>query len=448
MIPNPFHASLPAFIIYLIVTSAAILLGGNRAEYIALFNIFIMLGLLGVTWSNFKHIHRNIKLLSFPLLFLGGLFAKSYYQQYQYLNHTKNLNDIEITEYILQIGNFSPVEPIWGLKYWLGILCLSIIVYVAAQKKGFKRDFMRYFFGFSIVIALYGLWEFTLGNTYILWLPKDYYLDDLTTTFVNRNSYAIFCGCGILAGLYLTVSNFHSFSSAYTQHNKRIKLAMIIDYCLSPYVMNIICIFMLIAALILTHSRAGIILTIGFSILCYLLISKDRYLSNKLKVILFALFICALTAPIFLQSFLNRAIHINQDSDLRFDVYMVTLQMISDYPIFGTGLGSFEYVFQSYRNTNIDILFYWDKAHSTFLELCLELGIPLFSLMMLFYASLFFILIKYYLKYKSKFIALCICISGLIIFHSIIDFSLQIPAINILFHITLALGYAEVQKIR
>jgi hypothetical protein len=47
--------------------------------------------------------------------------------------------------------------------------------------------------------SLYGLVVYFSGNTSILWFSKWAYRTDLTSTFVNRNSFATFIGLGLIA---------------------------------------------------------------------------------------------------------------------------------------------------------------------------------------------------------------------------------------------------------
>jgi hypothetical protein len=44
--------------------------------------------------------------------------------------------------------------------------------------------------GLGTVVALYGLFSYLTANTRLLWLPRRFYLDCVTGTFVNRNNFA------------------------------------------------------------------------------------------------------------------------------------------------------------------------------------------------------------------------------------------------------------------
>jgi hypothetical protein len=64
--------------------------------------------------------------------------------------------------------------------------------------------------------ALYGILVWLDGNTSVLWLAKWAYPDSLTSTFVNRNSYATYAGLGLCAALALIARGWKEGASAAT----------------------------------------------------------------------------------------------------------------------------------------------------------------------------------------------------------------------------------------
>jgi len=61
-------------------------------------------------------------------------------------------------------------------------------------------------------------------------------------------------------------------------------------------------------------------------------------------------------------------------ADGRATVYVETMQAIKEHPIFGTGLGTFQFVYPTYQTP--DISAFYDLAHDDYLENTLDLGIP------------------------------------------------------------------------
>ena len=64
----------------------------------------------------------------------------------------------------------------------------------------------------------------------------------------------------------------------------------------------------------------------------------------------------------------------------RVDAWRSSLSIVYDHPWLGTGLGTFASVFSAYRNPAAGVWGVWDHAHSTPLELMVEMGVP-FSLL-------------------------------------------------------------------
>ncbi len=128
----------------------------------------------------------------------------------------------------------------------------------------------------------------------------------------------------------------------------------------------------------------------------------------------------------------------------RVALWKATLEVIRDYPLSGTGVGTFQHTYISPEPGIAAVHpIYWSHAHNDFLELLTETGIPVFLLLGAF--GLY--LLVYFLKrFNSRSDPWTLAIStGLfgslagILIHSITDFSLEIPAISILLVIELAL---------
>jgi len=107
-----------------------------------------------------------------------------------------------------------------------------------------------------------------------------------------------------------------------------------------------------------------------------------------------------------------------------------TLHLIADFPIFGSGLGTYGSAFAKYQSKNIDVGF--DYAHNDYLQLLAELGIVGFSLLTF---CIVVIVTKAYRVATSepdstnRLLGLG-CFAGMlaIALHSLVDFNLYMPA--------------------
>jgi O-antigen ligase len=131
------------------------------------------------------------------------------------------------------------------------------------------------------------------------------------------------------------------------------------------------------------------------------------------------------------------------DSQDRVRIYDTVLRLITERPYLGYGLGSFPVVFAQNRPVTVNQV--WGEAHNTYLELLLELGIPaalaLFSAVVLLLVRLFRGLLE---RRRARiFPVVALAVSAVVIAHAFVDFSLQIPAITVLWLSLLGAGFAQ-----
>ena len=114
--------------------------------------------------------------------------------------------------------------------------------------------------------------------------------------------------------------------------------------------------------------------------------------------------------------------------DLRERVWQAGGEMIADYPVFGTGFGTFEEAFDAYRPA--DVKHVWYHAHNDWLQSLIEAG-PLGLLAML--TMLAMVLTGPASRWEprwTRFLVITPVTAGIlaIAVHSTVDFCLKIPA--------------------
>jgi O-antigen ligase len=122
--------------------------------------------------------------------------------------------------------------------------------------------------------------------------------------------------------------------------------------------------------------------------------------------------------------------------DARWCSFASTIQAIKDHPIFGTGFGAFQDVFPPYRNAECGGIYgVWDRAHDSFLEGYLGLGVPFAIAASAAYGVLIWILLRGLReRHRLRFVpAMGIAALVTVSLHSVVDFSLQIPSMNVYF---------------
>jgi O-antigen ligase len=130
----------------------------------------------------------------------------------------------------------------------------------------------------------------------------------------------------------------------------------------------------------------------------------------------------------------------------RWSVYEACIEAIRQRPWLGAGAGTFADLLPSLRSAEISGWGVWDLAHSTILEIAVEMGLPVaFTVVIAAVASLI-ILGGAAVRSKDESRSQLSAITGIAVLsylHAVIDFSLQIPGYLIPFGILLGCGLAR-----
>ena len=296
----------------------------------------------------------------------------------------------------------------------------------------------------GIVYAIYGLVAFFLFPNTILWLPKVVFLDSVTSTFLNRNSYATYAGIGLVCALACTLS-YYGRSAAQAGRSAVRKAASFVASTAGAAGWYLVGAFLLGAALVQTGSRGGILASsAGVIILLLFVTLRGRGMVTTIASLLCVL-ITGLAIFTFGDFFAGRLFDLGFASADRLAVYRLTVLSILDAPWKGWGYGTFIYVFPMYRDNSVSPFLIWDKAHNTYLEIIQGLGIPM---ALLFFAMLLMLALRCgwaALVRKSSATAALVATAATVIvgLHSFVDFSMQIQAVALTWTALLGAGVAQ-----
>jgi O-antigen ligase len=119
-------------------------------------------------------------------------------------------------------------------------------------------------------------------------------------------------------------------------------------------------------------------------------------------------------------------------------MWQQTIDGIVHVPLFGTGLGTFEQAYP--HESSVPVPFLIDKAHNTYLEHALELGIPA-SLM--FYTGFFALFLLCWRQRHRAIPAVGAASMAMVGTHALVDFSMQLPAVAMMFSVILGTACAR-----
>ena len=106
----------------------------------------------------------------------------------------------------------------------------------------------------EVVYAVYGLIVTLSGSETILWFPKQYYLGNVTSTFVNRNSYSTYAGIGFLTVTAVITQRLLSLDLS---GSRRMRIQTLLRALAEREWLYIVTWIVMFTALLLANSRAG-----------------------------------------------------------------------------------------------------------------------------------------------------------------------------------------------
>jgi O-antigen ligase len=321
----------------------------------------------------------------------------------------------------------------------LAIIC-SFIVCIDRER---ARQLILVIAWSGATYAVYGILAYVTDPTRILWYEKLSYRDVLTSTFVNRNTAAVYFGsCGTLWLLLLSQKIRHRLPPGpiYWRNVSQLFLTRPI---LLPSILLLIC----VAAMLMTSSRAGVVISLMALVIAFVAFFNRDLSARGAKAATLA--VSVMIALVFLQALggnvSGRFDIQGLSGEGRAEIYRSTLRMIADHPWFGTGLGTFEWSFPAYRNLGVSVWGVWDRAHSTPLELASDLGLPLTGLIVVAWLIILGRLIcGVRIRQRDLIVPVgALSVAGLGLAHSMIDFSLQIPGYSIIVFALVGAGLAQ-----
>jgi O-antigen ligase len=298
----------------------------------------------------------------------------------------------------------------------------------------------------GFVYATYGILAMAIAPTSNLWLKKDAYVGFVTATFVNRNSFASFAGVTLLAAIGITLRLFRREIDR-DHASWRRTLSRAIEATGKRGVFLLVMIFTIVMALLLSGSRAGITSTaLGIFVLTTLVIARaERRRAGQIATILTA---CAVILAAFLaygDLFVGRLDSLSVDAGGREAAYAIVVASIRDAPMLGFGYGTFQDVFPMYRDASVGLGGTWDKAHNTYLEIFQGLGLVFGAAFLAAIGLLVWRCVQAaVVRRQASTVPIAAAAASVLLgVHALVDFSLQIQSITLIWSALLGAGVAQ-----
>lgn len=324
------------------------------------------------------------------------------------------------------------------------VLAGFLVIKTVTTKKQL-RSMLYLLVGMGVFQSFYGMVQLSLSDPRILFYRKTLNLDMLTGTFINQNHLAGYLAMIFPLAVGLIVAGINPYKMSQRQWSERfihLTKRRGVSHVLLTTAVIVMC-----SGVFLSRSRMGLFLILfsfilftQFSILYF---GGLKQAQSMLKKYFKILFVVVTVAVLFfgVDATLDRFALENLAQEGRPQYWANMTKMIGDFPLLGTGLGTFAYVYPAYEKGQIHAFLV--HAHNDYLEYLSELGLPGMALLMYIIIIMAMRIFRVWRKRHNpvfKGLGMGGMVSLLLIgIHSFTDFNLHIPANMLLFTLVFSL---------
>jgi len=307
--------------------------------------------------------------------------------------------------------------------------------------------------------AAYGIFQYLTGWQKIFTYTKQHYLESATGTYINHNHFAGFLEMTIPLAFAQGFYFFQLWSEGRTGKRpggtrrgsppaSRTSSSRSATGLQSFFYLFLVAIMMV--GIGFSVSRGGVLSTV-LSVVFVSLLALARLEAKRRAWILgvFFLLTCVVGYGLWigLDKVMLRFEQVHEAGYLqmegRISTWHDTLRLIHDYPVTGTGLGTYGLAFRRYQTALVN--YFFEHAHNDYLEFASDTGLPgaalLFVPILVLLAKMIVSFLGDPRRYRRAVTLGCIGGTVAILIHSAIDFNLQIPANALVFAIILGIAY-------
>lgn len=443
----------------IVIVGTTLAFGGVQPLTYTLAQAALFLAVLLLLWRQTRQGEINLPLPVWPGLFLLWVLLQLVPLPSSLLGSISparllgpSHGDLSHSQGVWATLSIYPHDSVVALLKFLA--CLSAFVLAAYLFDSRKRKslLLRVLILLGCFEAVYGIVQYLTGWQKIFAYTKLFDLQEATGTYINRNHFAGLLELTlpfVVASLYYSFQLWSDERHAGTSRNGS-SGGNAVGFQTIFYVFVLL---IMMVGVLFSRSRMGILATLVTLLFMFLAVLARLRTGRRAWMIGVLVFLfCVLGYGIWigLGPVLARFEPMQESAYLqmegRISIWKDSLSVIRDYPLTGTGLGTFGVAFRHYQTDLVN--FYVDHAHNDYLEYASDTGLLGAVLLFLPILYLFFKMVISFLtdprRYRPAVTLGCIGSTLAMLVHSVTDFNLQIPANALIFAVVLGIGYKAV----
>jgi O-antigen ligase len=335
-------------------------------------------------------------------------------------------------------------EDSWiALMRLLSYALVFSLAFFLGRERSRAHAMLRWLVGSGLVYGVFGLIVFWTDYSPNFIFGEKNLLHDLRSTFINRNHFATWQGLTLLCAIAMFFMRMSR--STVRPYELPLDRASVVEQFILRAWQPLIIILLMVTALVLTHSRGGFVATLAATVVLLMLLDSHTSLKrvSSRALVIAALAVCSIAFYLTSEVLLDRFDRTDITTEERVIVFENVKRGIAENPVLGFGYGTFADSFRLYDRIESPV--HYDRAHNTWLENLFELGIPAALALFLSIGGLALTCYRGVRRRHRDWAipATGVAASVLVGLHALVDFSLQLPAVAILYACIMGLACAQ-----
>ena len=449
-----------------IIYFATIFFGGTHvwSQSILILSVFgcALAGLVRWFVLNFKDSNRTLKIVIDPPSIVGIFFVLWVAVQVipipsAIIHVLSPKSEIlwESTKIISEnFSSFISLYPFMTVNSLIFAVSVLLFYWFALYGLGSRRQIQWLILGLLVLglfESVFGLFQLVTKEPHILWWKNAYYSGVATGTFINRNHLAGFLSMLICLSVGYLWTLGREGRRIFRKRSWYDRMEGWGRTFGTKGIIVLLCIAVMITGVLGSSSRGGILsLLTGLIFMLGLIVARFFKNKNAFVLVLLLSVVCMYVGHVAADRVIERFQDVESGFESRLAMARATWVMGNDFPLTGTGLGTFEYVFPGYQHPLTNKLV--DHAHNDWVELFAETGwVGFFIIALGLVLFLIFSIVRWRKRRNSFSVGTGLGGMGALVAistHSFSDFNLHIPANAFLLALIVAITYLSLYSER